>query len=348
MSDGSNVSIGHEELQAAAGDIRSRKDELKRFLQQASTTVEQVTGRAYRTRTASPELRSAHIEWNQATGQLVESLGQVADGLEQTRQIDEQTDQAARGRVSEIRGGGGGGNARASVAVGSGVAAGGAAVAGAGAAARSGGSGSAAGGGGGGSGGAAGGGGASGGGGGRSGGGGDTSSGSAARRVANGQETAEPTLRPDPNARAGGQPEAMPGERNQRMREDIVRQNENADLLRQKGYDVHHQPSDPMPRPGYPNAQTTADYKIGDRYYEHKYPRSNDVEFFVRERMEKGAERFGERGTQAERFVVDLSRSTITPEELRAEIARRAASGQGTGIQEVIVIQDGNVIPIYP
>jgi uncharacterized protein YukE len=168
MSDGSNVSLSHEELQAAAGDVRSRKDELKGFLRQASTTVEQVTGRAYRTRTASPELRAAHIEWNQATGQLVESLGQVADGLEETRRIDEQTDQQARGRVGEIRGGGGGGNAGGSVAVGSGVAAGGGAAAAAGAAARSSGSGSAAGGGGR-SGGAAGGGGASGSGGGRSG-----------------------------------------------------------------------------------------------------------------------------------------------------------------------------------
>lgn len=132
------------------------------------------------------------------------------------------------------------------------------------------------------------------------------------------------------------------------MREDIVRQNQNADLLRQKGYDVHHQPHDRVPRPGHPNAETTADYKIGSRYYEHKYPRTNDVDFFVRERLEKGAEKFRERGTQAERYVVDLSRSTITPDELRAEIARRAASPQGTGIQEVIVIQNGNVIPIYP
>jgi WXG100 family type VII secretion target len=103
MSDSSNVSISHEELQAAAGDIRSRKDELQRFLQQAGTTVEQVTSRAYKTRTASNEFRTAHNEWNQATGQLIESLGQVADGLEQTRQIDERTDQQASGRIGEIR-----------------------------------------------------------------------------------------------------------------------------------------------------------------------------------------------------------------------------------------------------
>jgi uncharacterized protein YukE len=103
MAEG-NISMSHQELMSAAADIRARKDALKQFLQSASRTVEQVTGRAYRTRTASGEFKNAHTEWNRATGDLVESLTQVADGVEQTKSIDEQTDQQARGRVGEIRG----------------------------------------------------------------------------------------------------------------------------------------------------------------------------------------------------------------------------------------------------
>jgi len=103
MAEG-NISMSHQEMQQAVGDIRARKDELKQFLDGAARTVEQVTGRAYQTRTASGEFRSAHNEWNRATGQLIGSLDQVADGVEQTRRIDEQTDQQAAGRVSEIRG----------------------------------------------------------------------------------------------------------------------------------------------------------------------------------------------------------------------------------------------------
>jgi uncharacterized protein YukE len=102
MPDG-NISMSHQELQQAVADIRARKDELHQFLQQASRAVEQVTGRAYQTRTASGEFRNAHTEWNRSTGDLVGSLDQVADGVEQTRRIDEQTDQQARGQVSQIR-----------------------------------------------------------------------------------------------------------------------------------------------------------------------------------------------------------------------------------------------------
>jgi WXG100 family type VII secretion target len=98
-----NISMSHQEMQQAVADIRARKDELQQFLQGAARTVEQVTGRAYRTRTASGEFRNAHTEWNRATGQLIGSLDEVANGVEQSRRIDEQTDQQAAGRVTDIR-----------------------------------------------------------------------------------------------------------------------------------------------------------------------------------------------------------------------------------------------------
>ena len=103
MPDG-NISMSHQELMAAASEIRASKDSMQQFLQQASKAVEEVTGRAYRSRTASPAFKDAHAEWNRATGELVGSLDQLADGVEQTKSIDEQTDQQARGRVGEIRG----------------------------------------------------------------------------------------------------------------------------------------------------------------------------------------------------------------------------------------------------
>jgi uncharacterized protein YukE len=104
-----NISIGHQELQQAAADVRARMGELQQFLDQASRAVEQVTGRAYRTRTASGEFQNAHAEWNQATSELINRLEEVARAIEETRQRDEQADQEAAGRVGNIRGNGGGG-----------------------------------------------------------------------------------------------------------------------------------------------------------------------------------------------------------------------------------------------
>jgi uncharacterized protein YukE len=140
MADG-NISLRHQEMLQAAADIRASKDSMQQFLRQASRVVEEVTGRAYRSRTASPAFKDAHAEWNGATGELVESLVQLADGVEQTKGIDEQTDQQARGRVDEIRNAGGSrraGGGGTGIAAGGGAAAGSAAaVAGVGRAARS-------------------------------------------------------------------------------------------------------------------------------------------------------------------------------------------------------------------
>jgi uncharacterized protein YukE len=99
-----NISMSHQEIMAAASEIRASKDTMQQFLGQASRVVETVTGQAYRSRTASPAFKEAHTEWNRATGDLVGSLVQLAEGVEQTKSIDEQTDQQARGRVGEIRG----------------------------------------------------------------------------------------------------------------------------------------------------------------------------------------------------------------------------------------------------
>jgi WXG100 family type VII secretion target len=126
-----NISIGHQELQQAAADVRNRKGELQQFLRQAASAVEQVTGAAYRTRTASREFRNAHTEWNQATGDLVNRLEEVARAIEETRQRDEQTDRDAAGRVGNIRGNGGGGGGGGGAAVGAAAGGGAAAVGGA-------------------------------------------------------------------------------------------------------------------------------------------------------------------------------------------------------------------------
>jgi uncharacterized protein YukE len=143
MADG-NVSLRHQEVLRAAADIRASKEAMQQFLGQASRVVETVTGQAYRSRTASPAFKEAHTEWNRATGDLVGSLTELADGVEQVKSIDEQTDQQARGRVDEIRGTGGGrggGGGAAGVAAGGGVAAGAGVASGVAARTRSGGGG---------------------------------------------------------------------------------------------------------------------------------------------------------------------------------------------------------------
>ena len=102
MADG-NISMSHQELLQAVADIRTKQGELQQFLVTSSRTVEQVTGRAYRTRTASGEFRTAHNEWNSSTGQLIGSLEDVAKGVEETKRIDEETDRQTAARVRDLR-----------------------------------------------------------------------------------------------------------------------------------------------------------------------------------------------------------------------------------------------------
>jgi len=124
------------------------------------------------------------------------------------------------------------------------------------------------------------------------------------------------------------------------MRSDLRVQNRNANTLSEHGFNVHQQPSGRSPQ-GHP---VTADYEINGKMFEHKVPHTTNARNFVDSQLEKGASSFRSKGTQADRFVVDLGNGNISPEALRAELLSRP----NTGVQEVLVIKNGDVFPIFP
>jgi len=159
----------------------------------------------------------------------------------------------------------------------------------------------------------------------------------------NGQETTVPRRPPSSTHTAGGTPETVPRRGTPQDIENIRLQNSNADVLAQHGFDVHHRTPGDMSPQGF---ERTADYKIGDKYFDHKVARGSNARNFVDNNLDGKATQFANTGKQAERFVVDLSKSSITPQEIREAILAKPPGT--TNIQEVLVVKNGEVFPIYP
>ncbi len=161
------------------------------------------------------------------------------------------------------------------------------------------------------------------------------------RTTRNGGETSVPRRNPSVDHRPAGNPEPIHPNAGDQMRADIRLQNRNANTLAEHGFDVRQQPGGVSPQ-GHPR---TADYEINGHHFEHKVPHTSNVQNFVDSQLEHGATRYASRGTQADRFVVDLNNGNISPEALRAELISR---GELSGVQEVLVIKNGDVLPIFP
>ena len=168
----------------------------------------------------------------------------------------------------------------------------------------------------------------------------------------NGGETTVPVRNPSVDHIPDGQPEAIHPNEAPQMRADKTFQNDNAVLLAQHGLEVRQQPGidDSGSRVVGPSGNPiTADYSINGHLFDHKVPHTENAGSFVGNTLFNAARRYLERGSQADRFVVHLDGTPITPELLADALERHQQRTTSTvRIQEVLVVWAGNVIPIWP
>ena len=140
-----------------------------------------------------------------------------------------------------------------------------------------------------------------------------------------------PSHHPDPTRRPTGRPERWsPNDEPEKIRA-ITRQNESGETLTQAGYDVEYQPD-------VPGSRKKPDYRIEGEIFDGYAPRTSDLDTVMN--------KFGRkvRSRQATRMVLNLDDSPISMEMLRQRLNDRPIQG----LQEVIVLKGGDVIPLFP
>ena len=109
------------------------------------------------------------------------------------------------------------------------------------------------------------------------------------------------------------------------------RENEAADTLANGGYRVEQNPGT------LPNGKNP-DYKIEGKYFDCVSPTSNNID-----QVRKGiADKVTE--AQADRIIVNLDDSKFDPSDIADVLARKPKEG----LQEVIVVKDGVITPVFP
>lgn len=151
--------------------------------------------------------------------------------------------------------------------------------------------------------------------------------------------TPDTDVAPDrPGTDGGGSNGTLTGERTSVNPEDspeniraLTLENDSADILIRNGYDVEQNPSIPGPK--------NPDYRIDGELYDLKSPttgRVRNIASTLEDALAAG---------QADRFVVNLSGSSATASQLRAQLAEYPIPG----LQHVLVITDsGAVVSVWP
>ncbi|BAL91112.1 hypothetical protein AMIS_58920 [Actinoplanes missouriensis 431] len=138
-----------------------------------------------------------------------------------------------------------------------------------------------------------------------------------------------PSGPPDPNLRPRGtRTEAHPERLNDR---GVRRENESADVLAQHGYDIEQNPEKKA------NGKEP-DYKIEGEYFDCYSPASDNAEK-IRNKLSKKV-----REEQADRLILFMDDTPRTMEEVAAVLQRKPIAN----LKEILVVQDGEVIPFYP
>ncbi len=137
-----------------------------------------------------------------------------------------------------------------------------------------------------------------------------------------------PTLPYDPNRRPGGTPaEAHPTKSKDRGKR---RENESAALLARYGYDITQSP------PGKSNNKNP-DYLISGNYWDCYAPDSRDLDRIrksIRDKLRSG---------QADRIILNLSDTPVTPSQFLGHLKRKPIPG----LQEIKIIKDDHIIDPY-
>ncbi|MEU4558697.1 hypothetical protein AB0F72_09910 [Actinoplanes sp. NPDC023936] len=138
-----------------------------------------------------------------------------------------------------------------------------------------------------------------------------------------------PSGPPNPNLRPRGKrTEAHPERLNDR---GVRRENESADVLARHGYDIEQNPEKKA------NGKEP-DYKIAGEYFDCYSPASDNAEK-IRNKLSKKV-----REEQADRLVLFMDDTPRTMEEIAAVLQRKPIAN----LKEILVVQDGEVIPFYP
>lgn len=111
----------------------------------------------------------------------------------------------------------------------------------------------------------------------------------------------------------------------------LRRENESADLLAQKGYDVEQNP------PTLPNGKNP-DYRIDGKTFDNLAPSTSNPD-----QIRKGISRKVS-DEQADRIILNMNDTTVELGELRDLLNRKPIDN----LKEIIVVRDGEVIPFFP
>jgi hypothetical protein len=151
----------------------------------------------------------------------------------------------------------------------------------------------------------------------------------AARVASSGPSVSKPSYAPDPKRVPSGPPETLEGDA--RKLRGLQRQNEAATLLAKSGYEVQQGP------PQRDNG-TRPDFIIEGDYFDCYAPTSDNpknIRTGIRDKVKK---------RQADRIILDLNDSNLTPEALRDRLHRDPIHG----LREIKIVKGGRVTDFYP
>jgi hypothetical protein len=138
-----------------------------------------------------------------------------------------------------------------------------------------------------------------------------------------------PSGKPDPSRKPRGpRTNAHPERKKDRP---LRRENESADTLAERGYDVEQNP------PPRPNGREP-DYRIEGEYFDCYAPSSKNLDNIRDEVSGKVKE------GQADRIILNLDDCARSTDEIRAVLERKPVAD----LKEILVVKDGKVVPFYP
>jgi hypothetical protein len=144
-----------------------------------------------------------------------------------------------------------------------------------------------------------------------------------------GSSLTTPSGKPDPGRKPHGRRTAThPTKKRER---GLRRENESADALAQHGYDVEQNP------PPKPNGKEP-DYRIQGEYFDNYAPATDSLDNIRTKLSKKVSE------DQADRLVLNLDDTSRSMDDI-ADMLRRKPIAD---LKQILVVQDGRVIPFFP
>ncbi|WP_202804463.1 CdiA C-terminal domain-containing protein [Baaleninema simplex] len=141
----------------------------------------------------------------------------------------------------------------------------------------------------------------------------------------------KPSRQPDVGATPTGRPARIrPNESPENIRA-LQQENDSAIVLAQKGYQVEQNPR-------IPETSRNPDYRIEGRVFDNYAPTTRNVRSIwtiVQEKVTSG---------QTERIILNLNDNNLSLNALEKQFSE----WEIPGLKEVIIVQNGNVIPFWP